>query len=177
MATSARYSRFFLGVCAAVTLVSAATASADEKPHKPYSVWVIGEGEKNGHPISVRWRDRMPDVDFKVAHPWCVEITWRFKQDASGQVAKDETDRATDFDTTLEQEIEDEGATEVAGFSDGEHRVWIFYANDRYKVEAALDTMKRDDASLPVTYETHEDRNWEGLALVLGTVKERVRQQ
>lgn len=151
------------------TAFLAPTAMAAE--HKPYAVWVVGEGEKNGHPTMVRWRDKMPDADFKAAHPWCVEITWRFKQDASGRVPKDETERAADFDTTLEQEIESDAATEVAGFSDGEHRVWIFYASDRTKVEAAIDAMKREDATLPVSYESHEDRNWDGLALVLGTVK------
>jgi uncharacterized protein DUF695 len=169
MAASAR--SMFLGLCAAMTLTTA-VAAADEKPHKPYAVWVVGEGEKNGHPIKVRWRDHMPDADFKVAHPWCVEITWRFAHDASGNVPREETERAADLDTALEQEIEGDEATEVAGFSDNDHRVWIFYANDRYKVEAALDTMKRDDATLPISYETHEDKDWQGLQLVLGTVKE-----
>jgi hypothetical protein len=160
--------RFAAGAAIALAL---AAPSANAAEHKPYSVWVIGEGEKDGHPTTVRWRDKMPDADFKAAHPWCVEVTWRFKHDASGGVSKEETERAADFDTMLEQEIESDTATEVAGFSDNEHRVWIFYANDRYKVEAALDAMKREDASLPVSYESHEDRNWDGLALVLGTVK------
>jgi hypothetical protein len=164
-------------LCAGAALALAFTAPALAAEHKPYAVWVVGEGEKNGQSTMVRWRDKMPDVDFKAAHPWCVEITWRFQKDASGHVTKEETERATDFDTALEQEVESDTATEVAGFSDNEHRVWIFYANDRYKVEAAIDTMKRDDASLPVSYETHEDKNWEGLALVLGTVKERVQQR
>jgi hypothetical protein len=173
MGASARSTGFSLGLCAALTLAAAATTAwADEKPRKPYAVWVVGEGEKNGHPITVRWRDKMPDADFKATHPWCVEITWRFKRDASGKVPREETERASDLDTTLEQEIEGDTATEVAGFSDGEHRVWIFYANDRYKVEAALDTMKRDDASLPISYEAHQDADWQGLQLVLGTVKE-----
>jgi len=173
MATSVRSAGFFLGLCIAATSIApAAAATADGKPHKPFAVWVVGEGEKNGHPIKVRWRDHMPDADFKVAHPWCVEITWKFQHDASGNVAREETERASDFDTMIEQEIEDESATEVAGFSDNDHRVWIVYANDRYKVEAALDTMKRDDATLPISYETHEDKDWQGLQLVLGTVKE-----
>ena len=174
MATSARSAGFFLNLCIAAALTApAAAAAADEKPHKPYAVWVVGEGEKNGHPIKVRWRDHMPDAEFKAAHPWCVEITWRFQHDASGNVTREETERASDLDLMLEQEIEDpETATEVAGFSDNEHRVWIYYATDRYKIEAALDTMKRDDATLPVSYEMHEDAAWQGLQLVLGKVKE-----
>jgi hypothetical protein len=87
-------------------------------------------------------------------------------------VPREETERATDFDTTIEQEIESDTATEVAGFSDGEHRVWIFYANDRYRVQAELDTLLRDDPSLPISYDAHEDKDWQGLQLVLGTVKE-----
>lgn len=174
MGTSSCSTGFLLGICAAITLAAgAATASAAEKAHKPYAVWVVGEGEKNGHPVTVRWRDTMPDVDYKAAHPWCVEITWRFGHDAKGNVSREETERAADLDTMLDQEIENpEAATEVAGFSDNEHRVWIYYANDRYKIEAALDTIKRDDASLPISYETHEDKDWQGLQLVLGTVKE-----
>jgi hypothetical protein len=172
MNTARRFSENLIRVAAGAAFALAfAAPPASAAEHKPYSVWVIGEGEKDGHPTTVRWRDRMPDVDFKAAHPWCVEITWRFKHDAGGQVPNEETERAADFDTALEQEIESDTATEVAGFSDGDHRVWIFYANDRYKVEAALDAMKREDSSLPVTYESHEDRNWDGLALVLGTVK------
>jgi uncharacterized protein DUF695 len=151
--------------------VTAPLAIAAE--HKPLAVWVIGEGEKNGHPISVRWRDKMPDAEFRKRHPWCVEITWRFQRDANGNVTKEETERALDFDTALEQELENpETAMQAAGFSDNEHRVWIYYATDRYKIQAALDTLKRNDASLPVSYETHQDAEWQGLALVLGTVKQ-----
>jgi hypothetical protein len=172
MGTSARSTVFVLGLCMALSVAAAATASADEKAHKPYAVWVVGKGEKDGHPITVRWRDHMPDATFKAAHPWCVEITWRFKRDASGNVPREETDRVSDFDTTLEQEFEDDTATEVAGFSDNEHRVWIVYADDRYKVQATLDSMLRDDASLPISYDAHEDAGWQVLQLVLGTVKE-----
>ena len=173
MATSARLTGSFLGLCAAVLLAAAATAApADPTPHKPYAVWVIGEGEKDGHPTTVRWRDRMPDVDFKAAHPWCVEVTWRFRHDASGKVPREESERAADLDTDFEQAIESDTATQVAGFTDNEKRVWIFYANDHYTVEAALDTMKRDDPSLPISYESHRDADWQGLQLVLGTVKE-----
>jgi hypothetical protein len=147
-------------------------AIADE--HKPYAVWVIGEGERNGQPIMVRWRDKMPPADVKAANPWCVEITWQYQHDASGKVTQEETDRALDLDTTLAQEIDNpDTAVQVAGFSDKDHRVWIYYANDRYKIESALDAMKREDASLPLTYESHEDKDWQGLQLVLGTVKER----
>ena len=163
-----RLIRVAAGAAFALALAAPPARAAE---HKPYSVWVIGEGENDGHPTTVRWRDRMPAADFKAAHPWCVEITWRFKRDAGGQVSKEETERSNDFDTTLEQEIEPDTATAVAGFSDGEHRVWLLYANDRHKVEAALDAMKREDPSLPVAYESHEDRNWDSLALVLGTVK------
>ena len=146
-------------------------AMADER--NPYAIWVVGEGEKNGQPIMVRWRDKMPPSDVKAANPWCVEITWRYQHDASGKVSKEETERALDLDTTLAQEIDNpDTAIQVAGFSDKDHRVWIYYANDRYKIEAALDAMKREDASLPLTYETHEDKDWQGLQLVLGTVKE-----
>ncbi len=173
MTPSARSLFLVLGFSIAASLTAPLAAATDAKPGKPYAVWVIGEGEKNGHPVKVRWRDHMPDADFKAAHPWCVEITWKFQHDASGNISREESERASDFDTSIEQDIEDEFATEVAGFSDNDHRVWIIYANDRYKVEAALDTMKRDDATLPISYETHEDKNWEGLALVLGTVKER----
>jgi hypothetical protein len=173
MGTSARSIGLTLALCAAgLFTAAAAKAPADEKPHKPYAVWVVGEGEKDGHPIKVRWRDHMPDVDFKAAHPWCVEVTWRFQHDASGKVTREEAERAADFDTSLEQELESDTVTQVAGFSDNEHRVWIFYANDRYNVEAALDTMKRDDASLPISYESRSDAEWQGLQLVLGTVKE-----
>ena len=175
MATSARSFGLSLSLCLAVAFNAAAAAppaSAEEKPHKPYAIWVVGKGEKNGQPVMVRWRDKMPDVDFKAAHPWCVEITWTFKHDATGKVPREEIDRATDLDTALEQELDGETATEVAGFSTDEKRVWIVYANDRYNVEAALDTMKRDDPTLPITYESHRDADWQGLALVLGTVKE-----
>ena len=116
MGTSSCSTGFLLGICAAITLAAgAATASAAEKAHKPYAVWVVGEGEKNGHPVTVRWRDTMPDVDYKAAHPWCVEITWRFGHDAKGNVSREETERAADLDTMLDQEIENpEAATEVA---------------------------------------------------------------
>jgi len=165
--------RLFAGVAFALAL-AARPAIAEE--HKPYAVWVVGEGEKNGHPIMVRWRDKMPPAEVKAANPWCVEITWRYQHDASGKVPKEETERALDFETTLEQDVDNpDTAIQVAGFSDNDHRVWIYYANDRYKVEAALDTVKRDDASLPISYETHEDKDWQGLQLVLGTVKEPAR--
>lgn len=161
--------RIGAGAALALALVTPAAMAGE---HKPYAVWVVGEGEKNGHPITVRWRDKMPDAEFRKLHPWCVEVTWRFPHDASGSVPKEETERALDLETTFEQEIEQpETAMLVAGFSDNDHRVWIFYATDRYKIEAALDTIKRDDASLPVSYEVHEDAEWKGLQLVLGTVK------
>jgi len=166
---------FRLCAGAAFALALAARPSIAEE-HKPYAVWVVGEGEKNGHPIMVRWRDKMPPAEVKAANPWCVEITWRYQHDASGKVPKEETERALDFETTLEQDVDNpDTAIQVAGFSDNDHRVWIYYANDRYKVEAALDTVKRDDASLPISYETHEDKDWQGLQLVLGTVKEPAR--
>ncbi len=161
--------RLFAGAAFALAL---AVRPAIAEEHKPFAVWVVGEGEKNGHPITVRWRDKMPPPEVKAANPWCVEITWRYQHDASGKVSKEETERALDFETALEQEVGNpETAIQVAGFSDDDHRVWIYYANDRYKIEAALDTAKRDDASLPVSYETHEDKDWQGLQLVLGTVK------
>jgi hypothetical protein len=162
--------RVAAGAAFALALAAPMTFAAE---HKPYAVWVVGEGEKNGHAVTARWRDKMPDAEFRKLHPWCVEITWRFQRDARGDVSKEETERALDFDTTLEQELENpETAMQAAGFSDNEHRVWIYYATDRYKIEAALDTLRRNDASLPVSYETHEDAEWQGLAVVLGTVKQ-----
>jgi hypothetical protein len=153
------------------TVLAARPAIAEE--HKPYAIWVVGEGQKNGQPVMVRWRDKMPAPDIKAMNPWCVEITWRYQHDAAGRVTKEEKERALDLDTTFEQEIENpDTAIQVAGFSDDEHRVWIFYANDRYKIEAELDAMKREDASLPISYESHEDKDWKGLQLVLGTVKQ-----
>ena len=161
-------------LCAGAALALAFGARpAIAAEQKPYAVWVVGEGEKNGHPITVRWRDKMPPTEVKAANPWCVEITWRYQHDASGKVTKEETERALDFETALEQDVDNpETAIQVAGLSDNDHRVWIYYANDRYKVEAALDAAKREDASLPISYETHEDKDWQGLQLVLGTVKQ-----
>jgi hypothetical protein len=173
MSIARRCDGLFRLLAGAAFALALAVRPAIAEEHKPFAVWVVGEGEKNGHPIMVRWRDKMPPPEVKAANPWCVEITWRYQHDASGKVSKEETERALDFETALEQEVDNpETAIQVAGFSDNDHRVWIYYANDRYKIEAALDTAKRDDASLPVTYETHEDKDWQGLQLVLGTVKE-----
>lgn len=157
----------------ALFALAMAVRPAIAEEHKPYAIWVVGEGERNGQPVMVRWRDKMPPPEVKAANPWCVEITWTYQHDASGKVTKEETERALDLDTTLAQEVDDPmTAVQVAGFSDKDKRVWIYYANDRYKIEAAIDAMKREDASLPVTYESHEDKDWQGLQLVLGSVKE-----
>jgi hypothetical protein len=66
-----------LRLCAGALLALAFAVPAIAAEKKPYAIWVVGEGEKNGHPTTVRWRDKMPDADFTAAHPWCVEVSWR----------------------------------------------------------------------------------------------------
>src|SRR5512142_1818745 len=60
----ARDGLFRLLAGAAFSLAWAGRRAIAEE-HKPYAVWVIGEGERNGQPIMVRWRDKMPPADVK----------------------------------------------------------------------------------------------------------------
>ena len=68
---------------------------------------------------------------------------------------------------------ESETATEVAGFSDDEHRVWIYYATDRYKLVACA---RHDEARRRLAFrsatKSHADASWQACSYVLGTVKE-----
>lgn len=165
---------FLFGACTAIACtLLVASAPWVSAQGKPLAVWVVGKGEKNGHPIVIRWRDAMPDPSMRAAYPWCVEVSWQLRRDENGKVPSEEAERTWDFETTLKQQIEESGvATEIASITYDEKRVWLYYGADRDTLVASLDAMKHDDPGLPVSYEIHADREWQALQELLGTVKE-----
>ena len=163
-----------LCVCAGVALaLLVASPSLHAAPGDPYAVWVVGQGEKDGRAVTIRWRDASQQAGVKAAHRWCVEITWRFHRNADGKVPADESERALDFETGLEQAIKPPDlAIGVASITDDDKRVWIYYAADRDAFAAVLDGMKHDDPALPISYESRADGDWQAFQQVLGLVKE-----
>ena len=154
-------------------VVFAAPPASHAAPGDPYAVWVVGTGEKNGKPVTVRWRDAAVDPSVKAAHALCAVVTWHFRKDASGRVPAEESERTWDFQITLEQQLEKDGlGIEAVSLTDEDKREWTYYVSDRAEAVAALDSIRREDPAAPISYEIHPDREWQALQETLGAVKE-----
>ena len=163
-----RYARFLVraGLAAALAVCTIGAG-------RPYAVWLVGAGERNGHEVAIRFRDIVPNAKLRAQYPWRVVIAWPLHRDASGGHVKDEIERTLDFDVTLEQRIESPDlALGVASVTDDDVRDWTYYATDRAKVIEALQAIKRDDPTLPIRWEVDPDREWTALQNVMDTLKE-----
>jgi hypothetical protein len=160
-------------LCAGIALVLLGGMPSRVTAARPYAVWVVGKGERNGQEVVVRWRDAMPDAGERAEYPWCAVITWHVRRDERGTWLKDDAERAADFETELEERIGSSGtATEVVSVTDDDTNEWIYYAADRESIPASIEAIERDDPGLAVSYEIHADRDWQGLYEILSTVKQ-----
>lgn len=132
--------------------------------------WYLAEGEIDGLPAFVRFRDNVESFILSGNYRNFLRIVWEFEADEHGLPSDDETERLESFEDNLCEALEadDHAVLSFAMTNDG-LRQWVFYTQDVKESVRLFNEMPQEEERFPIELTTQEDPNWEEYKLVAET--------
>ena len=123
--------------------------------------WTLAEGECEGHPLILRYRQDFrgrPDVS---AYPHLVRVTWHYAPNMAGMPERAASEQMSVFEDWLVAAVEPERTAVLAAVvtHDGD-REWLFYGADVRAFARALRAIPQGDERLPIDITTEPDPDW-----------------
>lgn len=123
--------------------------------------WAVAEGEENGKPLYIRFRDEFrhrPDVS---AFPRVVQIVWKYEGDENGLPTPEVGPSLKEFESRLTEAVEPErvGVLVAACTNNGE-REWVFYASGLAAFERVLNEIQEGHEIYPIDVSSARDPKW-----------------
>lgn len=124
--------------------------------------WSIAEGEENGKPLYIRFRDEFRDKGADAAFPRLIQIVWKYEADESGLPTMEVIPSLKAFESRLVEAVEPEkiGILVAVCTNNGE-REWMFYASGVTEFQERLNTIQEgDEEPFPIDVTSARDPKW-----------------
>ncbi|MBU8975379.1 DUF695 domain-containing protein [Lysobacter sp. MMG2] len=126
--------------------------------------WTLAEGECEGHPLFLRFREDFrehPDVS---AYPHLMRVVWHYAPNAAGMPDRTASEQMGVFEDWLIAAVEpDQTAVLAAVITHDGDRQWLFYGADVRAFARALRAIPQGDVRLPIDVTTERDPDWTNL--------------
>ncbi len=123
--------------------------------------WAVAEGEENGKPLYIRFRDEFrhkPDVS---AFPRLIQIVWKYEADENGLPTTESIPALKGFESRLVEAVQPEGiAVLVAAMTNNGEREWMFYAAGLAAFEKVLNEIQEGEEIYPIDVSSARDPKW-----------------
>jgi hypothetical protein len=121
--------------------------------------WALAEGECDGHPLILRFREDFrahPDVS---AYPHLVRVVWHYAPNSAGMPDRAASEQMSVFEDWLVAAVEpDRTAVLTAVVTHDGNREWLFYGVDVRAFARALRAIPQGDVPIDIT--TERDPDW-----------------
>lgn len=124
--------------------------------------WSIAEGEENGKPLYIRFRDEFRDKGADSAFPRLIQIVWKYESDENGLPTMEVVPALKAFESRLVEAVEpDKIAVLVAVCTNDGEREWMFYASGVTEFQNRLNEIQNDDEEpFPIDVTSARDPKW-----------------
>ncbi len=123
--------------------------------------WSIAEGEENGKPLYIRFRDEFRDKGADGAFPRLIQIVWKYEADENGLPTREVGPVLKDFESRLVEAVEPEKiAVLVAVCTNNGEREWMFYASGVTEFQKLLNDIQDDEELFPIDVTSARDPKW-----------------
>lgn len=123
--------------------------------------WSIAEGEENGKPLYIRFRDAFSDKKADPTFPRVIQIVWKYQADEQGLPTEAEIPQLKAFESRLVEATEpNKVAVLVCVCTNNGAREWMFYASGDTAFEDCLNTISEDQEPFPIDITSAPDPKW-----------------
>jgi len=132
-------------------------------------LWTLVEGESDGTPVIVRFREALLTVSDKNGYGELLTILWPYADEDSGALPNPEDSKAMEeFEEHLCGALEQDAHAIIAAVitTDGA-RQWIVYTGDIDECDERISNMPQNEEPYPIDMETDEDPEWKLLHQIL----------
>lgn len=133
--------------------------------------WTLVEGESEGTPVIVRFREPLLTVSNKSGYGELLTILWPYAEEDSGALPNPEDSEAMEeFEERLFTALEHDAHAIIAAVitTDGA-RQWFVYTDDIEECGERIFNMPQNEEPYPIDMETDEDPQWKVLHQILAS--------
>ena len=141
--------------------MSTAAIEQHETTSPSEELWSVAQGEKNGQPLLIRFRNEPPQgVDAK-AYPLLLSCTWSYRANGAGMPDAKELERMTRFEEAVESALEgsQSGYLMVVLTGNGD-RDWLFYSRGEEESMRQVNQGLKGHPVYPVEFSAQRDPQW-----------------
>lgn len=142
-------------------------SAPSQEPHLPkrrvdLMNWSLAEGEDNGKPLYIRFREEYRESGADSAYPRLIQIVWKYSADQNGLPTDEVIPSLKDFESRLIEAVEPEKvAVLVAVCTNNGEREWMLYAKSVSEFQARLDALDPDQQDpFPIDITSALDPKW-----------------
>ncbi len=123
--------------------------------------WSIAEGEENGKPLYIRFRDKFRGKAADAAYPRLIQIVWKYKADENGLPSLDEVPLMRALESQLVEAVESPNiGVLVAVCTNNGEREWMFYVSAVADFERCLNAVQEGQEEFPIDVTSARDPKW-----------------
>lgn len=141
--------------------MSNTTLEQDEAQVGSDDSWSVGQAEKNGKPLLIRFRSERPQGVEPAAFPYLLSATWSYQPNEHGLPSADEMELMDKFEDALVSSLEGSRAAHlmVVLTNDGE-RDWLWYTGSEEEAMTQVNQALSGHQRYPVQFSVQTDRAW-----------------
>lgn len=127
--------------------------------------WSLAEGEENGKPLYIRFRDEYREKGADSAFPRLIQIVWKYEADEQGLPTMEVIPALKEFENLLIEAVEPEKiAVLVAVCTNNGEREWMLYAKGVSGFRERLNTLESEEEEpFPIDITSAPDPKWTAL--------------
>lgn len=126
--------------------------------------WSIAEGEEDGKPLYIRFRDEFREKGPDSRFPRLIQIVWKYEADDKGLPSLEVVPALKSFESRLAEAVEtDKLALLVAVCTHNGEREWMFYAQSVARFQERLNALQAeqdDEPPFPIDISSAPDPKW-----------------
>lgn len=141
--------------------MSTATIESNELQSSSEDRWSVGQGQKNGQPLLIRFRSEPPQGVDAAAYPFLLSATWSYQAGRAGMPDAEELERMTRFEEALESTLEgSQSAYLMLVFTGNGNRDWLFYSRGEDDSMRRINQGLKGHPVYPVEFSVQRDPHW-----------------
>jgi hypothetical protein len=143
--------------------MSSVTLEPDEGPTATNDKWTVAQGEKNGRPLLIRYRNERPQGVEQSAFPFLLSATWTYQPNEFGLPSAEEMETMDKFEDALVSGLEGSRTAHLMVVLTGNgERDWLWYTRGEKQAMSQVNQSLKGHARYPgVQFSVQSDQAWQ----------------
>jgi hypothetical protein len=123
--------------------------------------WALAEGEENGKPLYIRFREELREKPDVTEYPRLIRILWKYEPSENGLPSEETALQLRAFEARIVEAVQPSAvAVLVAAITHNGEREWMFYASAVAPFERALNELQEGSDLYPIDVSSAPDPKW-----------------